>query len=170
MHNVKYDYSSVHVLLPPELSNEIIEWGRNEITDDDIYVSQNDPSYGREDEIHATVLYGIHSDDPETVRPLIEGNGKIKVKLGPTDLFLSQKFDVVNIYVISPDLRKLNAKLETVPYTNKHGIYKPHVTVAYVKKGKGWKHRGIELWDGREFTCDYCIFSSKDGTKKKIWL
>lgn len=168
MQNVRYDYSSVYVMLPPELANEIVEWGSKDVTDDDIYVSQNDPTYGREDQIHVTILYGLHSESSEEIKPLLEGAGKIKVKLGPTDLFLCQKFDVVTVYVISPDLRKLNAKLSTLEHTNKHGGYKPHVTVAYVKKGKGWKHRGLELWDGREFTCDHCVFSSKNGTKEKI--
>lgn len=170
MKNVKYDYSSIHVDLPKEISDDIIQWGRKEISDREIFVMPRDPGLGREDEIHTTVLYGLHSDTPEQVEKLVKGEDSPKVRLGKIEVFTeSEKYDVVVIHVISNDLRKLNKLLkEKVPYTNKYSSYRPHVTIAYVKKGKGWKFRGINKWDGKEFTCDSLVFSSTNGTKHKI--
>lgn len=170
MLNVRYDFSSVHVNVPTPLAEEIIEWGKLQVTDDDIYVTQKDPTFGREDEIHATILYGLHTDKVENVSRLLENTGPIKAKLGKIGVFTNpHKFDVVMINVDSPDLRRLNSLLHgNLKYTNKYGGYNPHVTIAYVNKGKGWKHHGLSQWQGSEFTCNYAVFSSKNGSKHKI--
>lgn len=172
MLNVKYDYSSVHVDVPNPLAKEIIDWGKLQVSDDDIFVTHNDPTFGREDEIHVTILYGLHSNSSKEAQELLAQTGPITVKLGKVDIFTDPfKFDVVMIEVISEDLRQLNNLLQTnVKFTNKYGAYKPHITIAYVKKGKGKKHKGLTCWQGVEFNCDYAVFSSKDGFKQKILL
>jgi 2'-5' RNA ligase len=168
MHNVKYDFSSCHVDVPNPLAEEIIKWGKENVGDDDIYVTSHDPTFGREDEIHITILYGIHTDDPEEIRPILENAGPVTIRLGKVDVFTNPfKFDVVMIEVISEDLSRLHWQIrERLPSTYKYDRYNPHVTISYVKKGKGWRHRGIDLWEGREFVCNYSIFSAKNGVKK----
>jgi 2'-5' RNA ligase len=170
MQNVKYDYSSTHIDVPEPLASELIDWGKKKIKDADIFVSQTDTSFGREDEMHVTVLYGIHSDLPDEVTKIVSGQNKISVKLGDIDVFTNpEKFDVVVVKVISDDLNDLNEKLtKHVEFTNKYKEYKPHITLAYVKKGKGWKYHGLDKWRGKEFDTDYVIFSSKNGTKQKL--
>lgn len=172
MHNVRYDYSSVHVDVPSPLANEIVSWGRLHVTDDDIYVSQKDPTFGREDEIHITILYGLHTEHPDQVRDLLQKQGPVKVRLGKIGVFTNPfKFDVVMIEAVSDDLRRLNAALtENMRHTNKYGGYHPHVTIAYVKKGKGWQFNKWNVFEGREFACDYAVFSSKNGSKEKFVL
>lgn len=172
MQSSRYDYSSVHVDVPLPVSKDIVEWGRANVIDDDIYVSQKDPGFGREDEMHVTILYGIHTDKSEVVKEIIEKQGPVRVTLNKIGVFTNPfKFDVVMIQCISDDLKRLNEKLEnSVKFTNKYKHYQPHVTIAYVKKGKGWKHHGIDLWQGKEFQCDYAVFSSKNGGKEKIIL
>lgn len=98
--------------------------------------------------------------------------GPIRVKLGCMDVFSDQfRFDVVMVDAYSDDLCRLNEILrEKVKFTNKYLIYNPHVTVAYVKKGKGWRHAHNTVFDGREFEIDYIVFSSKNGTKERIVL
>jgi 2'-5' RNA ligase len=171
MKNTQYDFSSVHIDLPSPLAEQIQDWGRAKIPDKDIFVSQTDPSFGREDEMHATVLYGIHSEGSEEVKKIAQ-DGNLNVKLGKIEVFTNPlKFDVVVISVDSPDLVKMNEKMRSdIEYTNKYSEYRPHVTVAYVKKGKGWKHRGNDKWEGKEFSCDYIVFSSKNGSKERISL
>lgn len=170
MKNVSYDFSSSHLDVPDPLGAEILEWGKEKVTDDDIYVTQSGMGYGREDEMHVTVLYGIHSESSELVEKLVKGNKPIKVKLGKVEVFTNpHKFDVVVIDVISHELRALNDRLvKEVEHTNNYGGYRPHITVAYVKKGKGWKHRGSNLWEGQEFDASHLIFSSINGSKKRI--
>ena len=165
-----YDFSSSHVDVPEPLAGEILDWGKDKITDDDIFVSKTDAGFGREDEMHATVLYGIHSPCPDQTESVIKGNKPLKVQLGKVKVFTNPlKFDVVVVDVISHDLRALNDKLaQIIEHTNKYGGYRPHITVAYVKKGKGWQHNGINIWKGQTFEADSIIFSSVNGTKKRI--
>lgn len=170
MRNVKYDFSSCHIELPTSLAEDIINWGRTEVHDDDLYVTQKDPTFGREDEMHITILYGIYSDSPDQIKTLIKGFGPIKVELGSIDVFSNNyKFDVVMIDVYSQDLRELNKELESqIKHKSKYPVYTPHVTIAYVKKGKGWKYRGNKKWEGKQFTCNHVVFSSKNGGKERI--
>lgn len=170
MHNVRYDYSSVHVDVPKPLADEIVDWGRTHVTDEDIYVTQRDPTFGREDEIHITILYGLHAEQPDVVRELLQKHGPVKVRLGKVGVFTNPfKFDVVMIEAVSDELKMLNETLtQNVRHTNKYGVYRPHVTIAYVKKGKGWQFNKWNIWEGKEFTCDYAVFSSKNGFKEKI--
>lgn len=172
MQNVKYDFSSCHVDVPSPHSDDIIEWGRSHVLDDDLFVTQRDPTFGREDEIHITILYGLHAENPDQVRDILKGAGPVRVKLGKMDVFTNPyKFDVVMIEVESDDLCDLNDMLQKkVKFTNKYPIYAPHVTIAYVKKGKGWKHHGNDTFEGREFICNYAVFSSKNGSKERIQL
>ena len=172
MKNVSYDFSSVHIDLPKPIAEEIIDWGRKHITDNDIFVSQSEPSFGREDEIHSTVLYGIHSDKSNELKKLVNGEKPISVKLDKIEVFDNPpNFDVVVIKVISEDMNRLNKLFkEKLEYTNKYKSFRPHVTIAYVKKGRGYKHKRIKKWIGKEFKANYLVFSSTNGTKEKIPL
>lgn len=172
MKNVKYEYSSIQMNLPKNIAEEIIKWGKDNISDTEIFVMPKDPGLGRENEIHCTVLYGLHSDKPDEVKKLIKEQKPIEIKLGKVEVFTNpDKYDVVVINVISNDLRRLNKHIrDNVEYTNKYKSYRPHVTIAYVKKGKGWKHRGEDKWKNEKFTCDQLLFSSKNGEKNIISL
>ena len=172
MLNIKYDFSSVHVNVPVEISEDIIEWGKTKIKDNDLYVSQKDPSFGREDEIHITILYGIHTEHHKDIVKMLKGEGPIVVTLGKINVFTSQSnFDVVMIQIESQDLKRLNRLIvENVPHTNKYGAYKPHLTIGYVKKGKGWKHVGGSRWNGIKFECKHVVFSSKNGSKHQFLI
>lgn len=173
MLNVKYDFSSVHVNLPTTLTEQIIDWGKNQIRDDDVFVSEKDSTLGRENEIHITVLYGLHSVSANQSVKLLEGTGSVKATLGKIGIFVKPKkpFDVLMIEVNSEDLIRLNEKLvKNVRHTNKYGAYKPHVTIAYLKKGKAWKHVGNRFWCDTQFNCCDVVFSSKNGTKHRFNL
>lgn len=172
MHNVRYDFSSCHVDVPTLLAKEIADWGKVHISDEEIYVTYEDPTFGREDEIHITVLYGIHTDNYDEVKSILENAGPAKIILGKTEVFSNPfKFDVLMIEAFSNELIYLNNKLrEQLKFTNNYMQYNPHVTVSYVKKGKGWKHRGVNLWEGQEFVCNYAVFSAKNGVKQRISL
>lgn len=168
MRNTRYDFSSVHIEVPHELAQEIIHWGRENVSDDDIFVSQLEPNFGREDEIHITILYGIHASNPAPVVSLLSGQTPVSVELGKIGVFPSNKFDVIMIDVLSPDLFRLNQILQPVEHTNRYGYYEPHITIAYAKKGKGWRHVGDPTWEGRVFSSNTAVFSSKYGVKDTI--
>jgi len=166
------DYSSVQFNLPDKIAKDIIQWGKDNIPDEDLFKDPDDPTFGRELEIHTTVLYGIHNESPQQTQELTKKQPEFEIELGKVNLFTNNdKFDVVKIEVISGELRKLNQKLrDNVKYTATHPGYKPHVTIAYTKKETAWKHTGEKDFTGEKMTADEIIFSSKNGTKTTIPL
>lgn len=173
MHDVQYDYSSTQVNLPKDLSHEILSWSQDEVPENIIFKDPNDPSFGREDEIHVTVLYGLHTTDPEKVRLAVSGQKPFDCKLGKLSLFeTNPKFDVLKIEVHSEGLRRLNKTLKNsgLKLTETYPVYVPHVTIAYVQKGKAAKYVGDRVFDGKKFHVAEILFSGKDGKKTKIQL
>jgi len=172
MLNFKYDFSCVHVDLPLNLSNKIIEWGKKQIKNDDIYTSNKEIALGRENEIHATILYGIHSSSFIQAIELLKNTGPIKATLGKIGIFIKKKsYNVLMIEVDSPDLNRLNEILiKNIKHTNNYGSYKPHVTIAYVKKNKALKYANNTHWCGTSFTCNEAVFSSKNGSKHRFLI
>jgi hypothetical protein len=48
--------------------------------------------------------------------------------------------------------------------------YKPHATIAYVKKGRGAKYAGDDFLQGKTITLDSVTFSGRDGERVEIPL
>ena len=167
-----YDYSSTQVNLPDQAANTIKAYGEK-IPDDELYIDPEDPSSGREDEPHVTVRYGIDTADAADVSPAFEGLAPITVKLGKVSIFTpDEKYDVVKIDIESPDLQAANKRVgETVALPGEtYKDYKPHATIAYVKKGEGEKYVGDTFLEGQEFTINAVTFSSKTGKSYEIPL
>mgnify|MGYP001587775990 CR=1 FL=1 len=116
---------------------------------------------------HVTVKYGLHTTDVEDVRKVLAGEPPVTVTLGTTSFFPGSESgngDVVKIDVDSPDLQRLNKKIaEALDVTDTHPTYKPHVTIAYVKEGKGKDFEGDESLNGHTVTLDAIRFSTSDG-------
>ncbi|HUW43145.1 MAG TPA: 2'-5' RNA ligase family protein, partial [Thermoplasmata archaeon] len=90
---------------------------------------------GIEKDPHVTVLFGLHTDDHLDVMPFIRGT---TIKLKDLSIFETDDGDVLKVDVESEGLTDMNRKLrEELEYTNKYDDYKPHVTIAYLKTGKG---------------------------------
>lgn len=157
-----YEFSSVQVNLPLSLRRKIVSWGNENISEPELC---NHHNLGREDRSHVTVLYGIHSADPAEAIEVLANIEPFEVKLGKISLFTTNDdFDVVKIDVKSNKLHELNRKLrDKCTYTNKFRVYRPHVTIAYVKKGAGWRHDGDDEFDGESFDVKRAFFSSKNG-------
>lgn len=165
-----HDYSSTQVNLPKSEADEVRKVAAK-IPDADIYTDPKDPSFGREENPHVTVKYGLHTADPKEVEPLIKGIGPITAKIGKVSIFENDGFDVVKADVNSPQLHALNKKIaEGTKVTDTHPDYKPHVTIAYVKKGMGEKYIGDKSLEGKEITFDTLTFSGKDGKEHPFKL
>lgn len=172
MKNGKYSFSSVQINLPGDLSKRIIRWGKDHIDYDIIFRDPNNPNFGRENEIHVTVLYGLHSKVSTETRMISKEVKPFKIRLGKISIFdKSDLFDVVKIEVHSERLHALNKTFrKKVNYTSKYPKYQPHVTIAYVKHGEGKQYVGKSPFKGEEFEADHIIFSSKEGSKERIKL
>lgn len=159
-----FSYSSTQINLPEDIAKKIIEWGNANIPEDEIF-SGDDGDYdlGREKRPHVTIKYGLHTVDSKEVEEIVKGNGEVLISLGNISIFEPEgkEYDVVKIEVQSDDLRSLNAKVSTLKNSDSHPEYKPHVTIAYVKKGNGQKYVGRQDFKGISFSSDVLDFSAK---------
>lgn len=161
-----FDFSSVHVVLPKELGDQLVAWGTQNISSD--ILDTEEGTNGREDYPHVTIKYGIHNEDPNQVLDLLKNEKPISFKFGKISLFKSEKkpFDVVKVEIISPDLHRLNAKIsKNVEVTDTFPEYRPHATIAYIKKGTGDQFEGNIDLEGLEATVSEIEFSSKSKDK-----
>lgn len=143
------------------------------IPDEDIYDPPEEEKYGREDRPHVTVKYGLHTDDVEDVRPLIEGFGQIKFKIKGVSFFRKddREYDVLKLDVESDDLERLRKKVEgSLESTDEFPIYHPHMTLAYLKRGMAEKYVDAlkEEFQGDMFEIDSVCFSDKGSGKVEI--
>ena len=168
-----YPYSSVQINLPSILADQVMRWGRDMVQEKDIYCPPNDLIHGREDEVHITLLYGVHAHSHEEVQSVLSGQNPFEVRLGHISVFTTnEEFDVIKIEALSSSLFYLNHLLRTnLPNTSNYSVYKPHVTIAYVKKGTDYKNLiGDDYFKEWKWTNSTVIFSSKNGQKTPIRL
>jgi len=100
--------------------------------------------YGIETEPHTTILYGFHDDvTPDEVFDLYRENMTLKpIEIGVDgiSIFENSEFDVVKFGVKSKILTKLNKIMSVLSHTTDFPDYHAHITLAYVKKGRGKKY------------------------------
>jgi 2'-5' RNA ligase len=142
------------------------------ISEDELYEEEGDRTFGLENEPHVTVLYGIHSDEvPEKeVLDLIEGfDWKQPIVIGNPGLFENEKYDVLKLNASAEWLKAANKKLaENLPFSNDYPDYNAHVTVAYLKSGKG-KDLLERLGEITEKVIPTkMVYSLPDGNKREI--
>jgi hypothetical protein len=167
-----YDYSSVLYLLPDKVGKKIYDWGVENVDDDDIWHKPDDPSFGREDEMHCTVIYGIHDKRSAKTRELLEGVEPFEIKLGKVTAFtVAPDFDVLKVDVTGAALHTLHHLIrDNLECTINHPEYKPHVTIAYMKKGKANKHVGVDKFQGMSMLVNRLVFSSSLGIKTPMTI
>ena len=110
----------------------------------------------------------LAKDTTVKVEEALKGERPVTVRFGKVSLFTTNPdYDVVKVDVESAGLHGLNKKVsEAQPNTETHPEYKPHVTIAYVRKGKGAKYVGNKFLEGQTVTLDSVIFSGRDGIIK----
>jgi len=100
-------------------------------------------NYGLQPRPHLTLLYGIHDTvSDEEILNCFEGftEDDFKVQIDGVSIFENPEFDVIKLGVsLTPKLKEINERLSELPNSNQFP-YKPHITLAYVKKGLGKKY------------------------------
>lgn len=172
----KFDYQSTQLDLPKIGADKIIEFG-DKIPEN---LLSKDPSdnykaaqTGREYEPHVTVLYGLSNElTAEQLKNALKDVPPIEIALGKTSIFENEKYDVLKVDIVSDQLHKVNKllqdKFDTPGQTFKD--YKPHATIAYMKKGEASKYAGDTSLEGIKLTFDSLTFSTNKGEKIKIEL
>lgn len=139
------------------------------IDEDDVYLKPYDDSYGKEENPHVTVVYGIHEDevDPQRMADMIEHYMKpLTVVIKEIDIFPGKEYDVVKYNVpLTGQLQGYRDIFMQVPNTQKFPEYHPHMTIAYVKPGTGEKYK-TELRDPFKVTFTKGVYSWHSNKKK----
>ncbi len=135
-----HKYGCVMVDIPVSNWSEIT----SSIDPEDIFHGdENGDPKGIQENPHVTILYGLHDDVTEDeVRSVFDNfDGDINIEINGVDIFENKDFDVVKFNVV-PDgaLQYLHDELSKFPNSNQFPDYKPHITIAYVKKGTGKKY------------------------------
>lgn len=130
-----------HGCVMAQIDKESIKKHYPEISEEELYI-ENEDDYGFEDEPHVTALYGLHSDKIEDnqIKEICEKYENIDIQLKDISMFNNEKYDVLKFGVESKSLRKMNEELTQLPHSSDFPDYKPHVTIAYLKKGEGKKY------------------------------
>ena len=136
----------VSCLMAPLSESPEIKALQDLIPEDALY-KPNNPQYGRKKHPHITVLFGIVTEETEPVQELVRDKGPIKITFEKKlSIFTKDDYDVVKVGVESKQLSEMNKALtENLEVENDYPDYKPHLTVAYVKKGLGKDFDGLGI-------------------------
>jgi 2'-5' RNA ligase len=165
------EFGCVMVDASPEVAKAAADFQKT-IDPEDIY--DDEEGFGLEEESHVTVKFGVHTKDPKEVQEALEGMAGGEATLGVTSIFENgdkDGYDVVKVGVESADLRRLNkAVSDNLEVTDAFPDYKPHLTLAYVRPGKGKKYAGKKDFEGMSWTFDVLDFSNADKEHTDIKL
>lgn len=121
----------------PTYGPHVIRLGRTAIPPQILYTDPNDPTYGYDNEPHVTLKYGFEPDlGKMDVARILKGTSPFNVILKALNLFENDKYDVVKFEVQKcPILTEIRRRCDGYPNSDSYPNYKPHMTLAYVKKG-----------------------------------
>jgi 2'-5' RNA ligase len=143
--NSDFKFGSVQVNLVGGICKAVLEIGKS--LPDEVIAEE-----GREAEPHITVRYGL-IDEAEVAVDALKGFGEITAKVSGVGVFNSKEHDVLILTVDSEDLHRANRLLgQTCRYKKADFDYKPHITIAYVKKGLGEKIKSALKLDGENWS------------------
>ena len=148
------------------------EWDSilNLIDKEDLYTEE--PGFGTEKDPHVTILFGFHKNvDLDKMKELVRAEDlkSIKIESDGISIFETPDYDVIKFDIISDVLHDLNKIMkDNFDYTSDFPKYHPHMTIAYVKKGRGKKYIDKKS-KNFTFDCDEFKYSPPgDGKKTKF--
>ncbi|MEM6259690.1 MAG: phage portal protein [Planctomycetota bacterium] len=125
---------------------------------------------GLEHEHHVTIKWGLKTDAFELVAVPLRMAQPVRVRLGKTAIFEADEHDVVYVAVESDQLVALHAALGEFDNDEPDRPYIPHMTLAYVEKGKGEQYAGRDDFDGLEAILHTVVFSASNGDASTMTL
>lgn len=137
---------------------------------DDLYEEEDDDSFGLEKEPHTTLLFGLHSEiTKKDIKKILDKYTFYECKVFNVSLFQNEKYDVLKFDVKGDNLKEVNKELSNYPHTTDYPDYHPHMTIAYLKSGRGKKYVNMFIkYDEFCILPQYAVYSQPDGSKNKI--
>jgi 2'-5' RNA ligase len=140
------------------------------VDQDDVYDPDGD--HGLSLYPHITVLYGVHQvENPLDMMLYLDTICRqTEIEFLPVSLFDSDpRFDVLKFGVNCKVLHTYHDKIKKkFPCTIDHE-YNPHMTIAYINKGTGWKYSNL-AFSMPKITIDLMRFTNADGHETLIKL
>lgn len=127
--------------------------------------------FGIEDNPHLTLFYGLHKEvSDEKVKKVLGDKKDFNIEIKGIDIFENDEFDVVKFNVKkTKELQNIFNEFSNLPNSNEYPDYQPHITIAYVKKGKGKKYIN-KNYKHKVKNASNIIYSKPNGSKLKFKL
>lgn len=161
-------FGCLMAVLPTADAAPILSWSHEMIRPEDL------AGDGFENSVHVTVLYGfnpgVSAADVQAVLKMW-GRPELRFTLGPIARFdTSLEHDVLKCDVkFDADLRELNTLLVQQfagKLTQTFPDYKPHCTLAYLRKGACPSLNGHAQWEDSTYVLKSLVFSLPESTSK----
>lgn len=174
----KLSASCVMAMVEPEDAKPFLEYGKS-IPDSELYTEpaaddSYGPDFGRETDIHATVLYGLDTQDPADVRAITDKFEPFTIVCGRTASFPQREgkeYRVLYVPVYGGALTRMNKRLKRLPYKSDFdGQYIGHMTIAYLKPEFVDKYVGDDRFAGKAIPISHLDFSTPTGVHTEIPL
>lgn len=147
-------------------AKKIQSWAKEHIPEDDVWGD------GFESDTHITLRYGFNEDRVEDLRNKFSGED-CTFTLGPIERFEQEDHDVLFISLKDDSEcqkrhEEINEEFKDILDELTHPDYKPHVTLAYVKKGACKELDNHDRFTGELYTLTKFNYSSAGSEKKEI--
>jgi 2'-5' RNA ligase len=159
----EYQWGCVMVDVPVSNWDEITSY----IDPEDVYTGDDD-THGIQENPHLTLLYPVlESVKFDEIKNVLKSvlDREIFIEIDNIDVFENEEFDVVKFNVKNNEyLNKIHNKLKNnIPNKDKFDIYRPHITIAYIKKGIGKKYKKNY---NHSISLKKITYTKPDGTKE----
>lgn len=169
----KHHHGCILYHLPPHLANRVRSYAAG-IPDEDLAPGKP-PAKAREADPHVTILYGLTGEDSSPVHSLLHPERPVTVTLGTATVFSTtdtgEDYEVLIVPVEGEDLKRLHGTLASeLPVEKTHGVYRPHVTIAYLRPGAGARWVGWGGLEGETAEIDRVSFCDRKGCETVLRL
>ena len=143
---------------------------------EEVLSTNRPPGKAREDDFHVTVKYGLKVVDPDEAAEVVEGTEPFEVVLGRSGAFHGTGEDVVlKVRAQSRGLEALNRMVcLRLDHESSFLEYRPHVTVAYLRRSLvdpyGYRELFDDSFEGERFEVDRLVMTTPGGNEHVIPL
>lgn len=141
----EYEFATTQAIYDAKVTRDLLDFIHTEISDEDVFESEELGIEGKERKPHITLLYGIKEQVPNIpkLEQLIQNHPAMsRVGWGGLGKFDAETHEVLIIEIDSPEAHELFADLNQLYQDNANSYpdYHPHTCLAYVKRGTADKY------------------------------